>query len=98
MSRKPPLTPDQVKARFRARGQTLTAWALEHGYSRQTVYRVLNGQLKARFGEAHEIAVKLGLKVEQPDADASLAGCTTYAIAQPSTQAAERNPQRRAFG
>ncbi|WP_241374860.1 DNA-binding protein [Escherichia coli] len=29
---------------------------------RQEVYRVLNGQTKARYGKSHEIAVKLGLK------------------------------------
>lgn len=58
------MTPDQVKARFRAKGQTFSAWAKEHGYSRRDVYLVLNGQSKARWGKGHEIAVKLGLKTE----------------------------------
>lgn len=82
MSRKvTPLTSDQVKARLRQRGQTITQWAQAHGYTRRAVYRVLNGQLKAHFGQAHEIAVALGLKV--PEAESSPLG--------PS-----RNPQQRA--
>lgn len=56
------LTADQVKERFRLAGKTFTAWAVENGYTRNEVYRVLNGQAKANYGKAHEIAVKLGLK------------------------------------
>lgn len=58
------MTADQVKALFRQRGITFTQWAEENGYSRNEVYRVLNGQAKANYGKAHEIAVKLGLKSE----------------------------------
>lgn len=58
------LTAEQVKQRFRQRGKTFTAWAEENGYTRNDVYRVLNGQAKANYGRAHEIAVKLGLKLE----------------------------------
>ncbi|MCY1463575.1 phage-associated protein, BcepMu gp16 family [compost metagenome] len=56
------LTAEQVKERFRQSGKTFTAWAEENGYTRNEVYRVLNGQAKANYGKAHEIAVKLGLK------------------------------------
>lgn len=56
------LTADQVKERFRLAGKTFTDWAKENGYTRNEVYRVLNGQAKANYGKAHEIAVKLGLK------------------------------------
>ena len=56
------MTPEQIKNRIRQRGITFTQWAEENGYSRNEVYRVLNGQTKARYGKAHEIAVKLGLK------------------------------------
>lgn len=58
------MTADRVKALFRQRGITFTQWAEENGYSRNEVYRVLNGQVKANYGKAHEIAVKLGLKSE----------------------------------
>ncbi|WP_193137787.1 DNA-binding protein [Klebsiella aerogenes] len=56
------MTADQVKTLFRQRGITFTQWAEENGYSRYEVYRVLNGQTKARYGKSHEIAMKLGLK------------------------------------
>lgn len=62
------LTGDQVKARFRAAGKTVTQWAEEHGYTRGAVYRVLNGFDKAHYGKAHEIAVALGMKSDESQA------------------------------
>lgn len=56
------MTPEQVKAELQSLGITITQWAKENGYSRNEVYRVLNGQSKAKYGKSHEIAVKLGLK------------------------------------
>lgn len=57
------MTPaERVKTNFRKRGITFTKWAEENGYTANEVYRVLNGQAKAHYGKAHEIAVKLGLK------------------------------------
>lgn len=56
------LTPEQLKARFQREGKTFADWAKAHGYTRQEVYRVLNGQAKAKYGKGHEIAIKLGLK------------------------------------
>ena len=56
------MSPAQVKARFRQQGKTITEWANENGYTRNAVYRVLNGFDKANYGRAHEIAVKLGIK------------------------------------
>lgn len=56
------MTPEQVKNRFQHQGITITQWALDNGYSREAVYRVLNGITKAKYGQSHEIAVKLGLK------------------------------------
>ena len=47
------MTADQVKTLFRQRGITFTQWAEENGYSRYEVYRVLNGQTKARYGKSH---------------------------------------------
>jgi gp16 family phage-associated protein len=58
-----PLTPNQVKDQFEQLGNTFTDWAEQHGYTANEVYRVLNGQAKAKYGKAHEIAVKLGLKL-----------------------------------
>lgn len=56
------MTPEHVKNQFRQQGKTLTSWAQENGYNRNQVYQVLNGQTKARYGKAYEIATKLGLK------------------------------------
>lgn len=63
------LSAEQVKLGMQKSGITITQWAEQRGYPRELVYRVLNGQLKARFGRSHEIAVALGMKVEasQPD-------------------------------
>ncbi|MGQ0711001.1 MAG: DNA-binding protein [Rhodoferax sp.] len=59
------MTSDQVKSRLRRQGITITQWAVNHGYPRSAVYRVLNGIDKAHFGRAHEIAVALGLKAPE---------------------------------
>ncbi|QEW05631.1 DNA-binding protein [Nitrincola iocasae] len=56
------LTPDQVKAKFRENGITISQWAKDNGYQRNAVYRVLNGFDKGFYGQSHEIAVKLGIK------------------------------------
>lgn len=65
------LTPDQVRLRFRNSGITFTQWANDHGYKRHAVYRVLNGFDKALYGQVHEIATKLGLKLPiNPDTNA----------------------------
>ncbi len=56
------MTPEQIKSRFLSEGKTISDWAKAHGYKPQSVYFVLNGQCKARWGKGHEIAVKLGLK------------------------------------
>ena len=56
------MTANKIREQFRQRGETITEWALKNGYKRNEVYRVLNGQCKAYYGRAHEIAVKLGLK------------------------------------
>lgn len=58
------MSADQVKRSFQQRGITFTEWAALNGYKRSEVYRVLNGQAKAHYGRAHEIAVKLGLKAD----------------------------------
>lgn len=58
-----PLTPEQIKEQFRAKGISLADWAEQNGYHRNSVYRVLNGVDRAYRGKAHEIAVKLGMKL-----------------------------------
>lgn len=63
MSKSKALSPEQVRERLRARGETLASWARKHGYRYQAVCRVMGGQAKGYFGLSHEIAVALGLKI-----------------------------------
>lgn len=67
------LTSDQVRQRLRRQGKTVTAWAAEHGFRRQEVYRVMGGQSKAIFGRGHEIAVALGMKIPAVESTDSVA-------------------------
>lgn len=64
------LTPEQVKQRFKQRGITVTQWSEENGFKRNAVYRVLNGFDKAHYGQAHDIAVALGIKATEESAAA----------------------------
>ncbi len=58
-----PYSGDKVKKLFLSAGVPVSAWAESNGYARRDVYLVINGQLKGRTGRAHEIAVKLGMKL-----------------------------------
>lgn len=55
-----------VKAEFDRRGETFADWARRNGYKPRLVYAILSGQIKGRYGAAHDIAVKLGLKIGAP--------------------------------
>jgi len=55
---------ETVKAGLRAQGRTIAEWAAEHGYPAIEVYKVLNGFYKCHRGQAHQIAVDLGLKAD----------------------------------
>lgn len=56
------MTPQQVKARFRERGESVASWAEANGFPRDVVYRVLNARSPAWRGQPHQVAVKLGIK------------------------------------
>lgn len=62
-----PHTGDKVKQLFQAAGVAVADWARSNAYEPRIVYMVINGQFKGHRGRAHEIAVKLGLKVAVPD-------------------------------
>jgi gp16 family phage-associated protein len=53
---------EQVKKRFVSEGKTYTGWARENGFNPQTVIAVVNGVNKGRRGQAHDVAVALGIK------------------------------------
>ena len=56
------MTAAEIRARFEAEGKPISAWADEHGFPRDAVYRVLGGFTPCKRGRMHEIAVALGLK------------------------------------
>lgn len=63
-----------VKRQFWLSGESISAWANRNGFSAATTYSLLAGRLRANRGEAHRIAVALGLKPspntnETPNAD-----------------------------
>lgn len=60
--KKPVKTAEEVLKAFKQSGVSIGSWAKSHGYSREAVYRLLQGRAKATYGESHRIAVALGMK------------------------------------
>ena len=52
----------KVRRAFDAKGESLTQWALKRGFSPAMVSAVLHGRMKCDRGQAHRIAIELGLK------------------------------------
>ncbi|MGE4244185.1 DNA-binding protein [Ramlibacter sp.] len=57
-----PKTRDQVRSEFAAAGVTLREWARVHHVSYDVAKAVMQGRLMGARGEAHRVAVALGLK------------------------------------
>lgn len=55
-------TADEAKAELQRQGVSISAWAIANGFSTNLVFEVLAGRKKCLRGQAHNIAVKLGLK------------------------------------
>ena len=55
-------TADDVRAELQRQGISISHWALANGFSTNLVFEVLAGRKKCLRGQAHNIAVKLGLK------------------------------------
>lgn len=51
-----------MRAEFDRKGISISKWAKAHGVDRSTTYQVLRGEKKGRRGEAHRVAVLLGIK------------------------------------
>jgi gp16 family phage-associated protein len=56
-------TIDEVRAELARAGINVSEWARTHGFARMTVVDVLRGHRQGLRGEAHRVAVALGLKV-----------------------------------
>ena len=54
-----------IREEFRKAGVTLSEWARAHNFSRMTVVDVLRGHRVGLRGEAHRVAIALGLKTGQ---------------------------------
>lgn len=52
---------ERVRMDFMVKGLTVTTWARENQFPRELVYAVMSGRAKARRGQSHAIAVRLGL-------------------------------------
>ncbi len=52
----------EIKARFEAEGRSIAEWARDNGFSTRTVYAVIRGEMLAKRGVGHRIAVALGIK------------------------------------
>lgn len=55
-------TMQQAKEEMRFRGKSMAEWARENGFSPEMTRKVLRGKFKCWRGDAHKIAVKLGVK------------------------------------
>ena len=55
-------TTDDVRAEVQRKGVSISSWALANNFSTNLVFEVLSGRKKCLRGQAHNIAVKLGLK------------------------------------
>jgi gp16 family phage-associated protein len=61
----PAISTSALRQAFEDAGVCVSDWADSHGFARASVYAVLHGRTKGRRGEAHRIAVALGLKSAQ---------------------------------
>lgn len=66
-------TPEDVRAEFKRTGVSIAQWSLANGFSTNMVFEVLAGRKKGIRGQAHKIAVKLGLKEGEVVADGQIA-------------------------
>lgn len=55
-------SPNEVRAWLRANGITLGQFCEKHGFNRLTASDLLRGRRKGYYGEAHRVAVALGMK------------------------------------
>jgi len=62
-------TPEEARAELQAKGVSITQWAVANKFSPNLVFEVLGGRKKCIRDQAHEIAIKLGLKPGEICAD-----------------------------
>lgn len=55
-------TPEEVRSEFKRKGVSIASWATANNLNVNMVFEVLSGRKKGIRGQAHKIAVMLGLK------------------------------------
>ena len=55
-------TSDEVREEFKRKGVSIASWATANNFNTNMVFEVLAGRKKGIRGQAHKIAIKLGLK------------------------------------
>lgn len=53
---------EKARDELRRKGLTIKEWAERNGYPERSVRAVLSGHNKGYYGQAHKIAVDLGVK------------------------------------
>lgn len=64
-------TPEDIRRELKRKGMPIAVLARKYGLSARVVYDVLAGRNRGSYGEAHKVAVILGLKegeIEQREA------------------------------
>jgi gp16 family phage-associated protein len=56
------MTLQELKEKFVSEGKTFASWSRENNVRYSTTLAVINGTNKGNYGEAHRVAVALGLK------------------------------------
>lgn len=62
-------TAEQAREWLDALGKSVAEFASEKGLDQATTYQVLSGAKKGKRGEAHRVAVALGMKAPPPDSE-----------------------------
>mgnify|MGYP001327323398 CR=1 FL=1 len=57
-----PRTPAEARAELQRQGVSITQWAIANKFSPNLVFEVLGGRKKCIRGQAHDIAIRLGIK------------------------------------
>lgn len=58
------ITIEEFRARLKASGVTLRQWAKENGFDYYAVCAVVSRRTTNGFGQAHRVAVAMGIKAE----------------------------------
>ncbi|MBN3006363.1 MULTISPECIES: DNA-binding protein [Chromobacterium] len=70
-------TAAEARAELQSKGISITQWAIANKFSPNLVFEVLGGRKKCVRGQAHEIAIKLGMKAGEICTDPANALCQT---------------------